>query len=115
MPDDKDLCRKCADTYDREAVESQWHGPDVLFGKMYSQIEAGQSVLDLGIGTGLGSLPFYKLRNPHTDPRHLEDVYQPRLAAKGHGERKQLAVTPTPNTRTGTDGTHLGNGSGSLS
>jgi len=60
MPADKDPYREYADTYDREAIASQWHGPEVLFGKMYSRVEAGQSVLDLGIGTGLGSIQFHK-------------------------------------------------------
>jgi len=47
-----------ADCYDKEAEAVAWHGPAVVFGLMYHYIEAGQSLLDIGIGTGLGSVPF---------------------------------------------------------
>jgi len=49
-----------AETYDRSSVEYDWYGPQVLFGLMYRYVEPGQTLLDLGIGTGLGSLPFHK-------------------------------------------------------
>ena len=47
-----------ADYYDQEAKAVGWHGPAVVFGLMYPYIQAGQSLLDIGIGTGLGSLLF---------------------------------------------------------
>jgi len=47
-----------ADYYDQEAAATAWHGPAVVFGLMYHYIQAGQSLLDIGIGTGLGSVPF---------------------------------------------------------
>jgi SAM-dependent methyltransferase len=47
-----------ADYYDQEAEAAAWHGPAVVFGLMYPYLQAGQSLLDIGIGTGLGSVLF---------------------------------------------------------
>jgi len=47
-----------ADYYDQEAEATAWHGPAAVFGLMYPYIQAGQSLLDIGIGTGLGSVLF---------------------------------------------------------
>ena len=60
MNADNDLFDRWAESYDSESIKVQWHGPAVIFGLMYQYVAAGQALLDLGIGTGLGALPFYK-------------------------------------------------------
>jgi predicted TPR repeat methyltransferase len=47
-------------TYDDEAEACGWFGPEVAFGLTYKYVQAGQSILDIGIGTGLGSVLFQK-------------------------------------------------------
>jgi predicted TPR repeat methyltransferase len=44
--------------YDVEAAATGWRGPELAFGLARDHARAGQSILDIGIGTGLGSLPF---------------------------------------------------------
>ncbi len=46
--------------YDREAEATAWYGPEVAFGLAFNFIAPGQSILDIGIGTGLGSVLFQK-------------------------------------------------------
>ncbi|MFH1748704.1 MAG: class I SAM-dependent methyltransferase [Planctomycetota bacterium] len=46
--------------YDRQAREHGWHGHEVLFGLMYEFIKSGETLLDVGIGTGLGSYLFHQ-------------------------------------------------------
>ena len=46
--------------YDDEAEAIGWYGPEVAFGLAYTYVQPGQSVLDIGIGTGLGSDLFRK-------------------------------------------------------
>ena len=47
-------------TYDDEAEATGWYGPEVAFGLTYAYVQPGQSILDIGIGTGLGSVLFQK-------------------------------------------------------
>jgi len=47
-------------TYDEEAEATGWYGPEVAFGLTYAYVQPGQSILDIGIGTGLGSVLFRK-------------------------------------------------------
>ena len=60
MSTDKDPYENWADEYDSQSLKCQWHAPSILFGMMYLQLSPGDSLLDLGIGTGLGALPFHK-------------------------------------------------------
>lgn len=49
-----------AQDYDSNAEEYGWRGPDVAFGLAYEFVSPGESILDIGIGTGLGSVLFCK-------------------------------------------------------
>jgi len=60
MSDMKDPYESYAATYDCESRKYAWYGPHVLFGLMFPCVKTGQKLLDLGIGTGLGSMLFHK-------------------------------------------------------
>jgi ubiquinone/menaquinone biosynthesis C-methylase UbiE len=47
-----------ASTYDSKAREYDSHGPEIVFGMCYEYIHPGETILDLGIGTGLSSINF---------------------------------------------------------
>ena len=49
-----------ANQYDASAEQYCWTAPEVLFELISDRIEPGDRVLDLGIGTGLSSVPFQK-------------------------------------------------------
>jgi predicted TPR repeat methyltransferase len=55
-----DRCAQYADRYDQASVEMEWHGPEVAFGLMYAHVKPEESLLDIGIGTGLGSVLFHE-------------------------------------------------------
>lgn len=46
--------------YAEETEATGWFGPEVVFGLSYAYLKPGQSMLDLGIGTGLSSDLFRK-------------------------------------------------------
>ncbi|MCP4545252.1 MAG: class I SAM-dependent methyltransferase [bacterium] len=48
------------DYYDAQADATGWLGPEIVFGLAYRHIRSGDTLLDIGIGTGLGSIPFHK-------------------------------------------------------
>jgi predicted TPR repeat methyltransferase len=48
------------DDYDTIARKLKWYGCDVTFGMMFEYINSKEKLLDLGIGTGFGSIPFHK-------------------------------------------------------
>jgi predicted TPR repeat methyltransferase len=49
-----------ATLYEQQVMERCWHGHEVLFGLMYEFINPKETLLDIGIGTGLSSLLFHK-------------------------------------------------------
>ena len=53
-------CSRAANEYDRSAEHKNWRGPEVVFGLAYAFVEPGQSLLDIGIGTGLSAALFHK-------------------------------------------------------
>jgi predicted TPR repeat methyltransferase len=46
--------------YDSQSRRYEWHGPEILFGLAFDFVAAGETLLDLGIGTGLSAIPFRK-------------------------------------------------------
>jgi predicted TPR repeat methyltransferase len=60
VPQDEKI-RAMVEAYDEEAEATGWLGPEVAFGLAYKYIQPGQSILDIGIGTGLGSVLFRKV------------------------------------------------------
>ena len=49
-----------AEGYDEAAGASGWQGPSLIFSLLSKDIRPGQALLDIGIGTGLGSGPFFE-------------------------------------------------------
>jgi len=49
-----------ASEYDESVGSKHWYGPEVLFGLMYEYLEKGQSLLDVGIGTGMSARFFHQ-------------------------------------------------------
>ena len=46
--------------YDADSARYEWHGPEVVFGLVFEYLSEGQTLLDIGIGTGLSALPFHR-------------------------------------------------------
>ena len=46
--------------YDDQARKTNWFGPEVVFGLAYEFVKPGDSLLDLGIGSGLSSILFHQ-------------------------------------------------------
>ena len=53
-----DSANDFAQNYDDYIQNCHWIGTDILFGLMFEYIKSNQTILDIGIGTGLSSLPF---------------------------------------------------------
>lgn len=53
-----DAYQKPAGQYDDEARATGWQGPALVFSLASRSVEPGQTILDIGIGTGLGSERF---------------------------------------------------------
>jgi ubiquinone/menaquinone biosynthesis C-methylase UbiE len=54
------ITREFAAGYDNQSREYGWFSPEILFGLSYEYIKPGQTLLDIGIGTGLSSVLFHK-------------------------------------------------------
>jgi ubiquinone/menaquinone biosynthesis C-methylase UbiE len=52
--------KQSATEYDLQARKTNWLGPEVVFGLTYEFVKPGESVLDLGIGSGLSSILFHR-------------------------------------------------------
>jgi predicted TPR repeat methyltransferase len=59
-PNGEKVYGNMADRYDEAANTVEWKGPSLVFGLMADRIWPGLTVLDIGIGTGLGSEPFFR-------------------------------------------------------
>lgn len=56
----KHECTPVACEYDAKVQNKGWRGPEVTFGMAYSSVQPGDTVLDIGIGTGLSSILFHQ-------------------------------------------------------
>jgi len=86
------------ETYERQAEEMAWHGHEILFGLMYEYIQSGESLLDIGIGTGLSSLLFHKaglkISGFDSSPDMLEECRKKKFS--GTLIRHDLLKAPYP-------------------
>jgi SAM-dependent methyltransferase len=91
-------CNEMATEYDRSKDAQGWRGPEVVFGLMYAFVHAGESVLDIGIGTGLGSHLFHKaglrVHGMDISPRMLEVCAKKKIAEEL--KLHDLTVEPYP-------------------
>ncbi len=49
-----------ASKYDLKSMAANWLDPDIIFGLSYRYITPGETILDVGIGTGLSSILFHQ-------------------------------------------------------
>jgi predicted TPR repeat methyltransferase len=61
MPHQEDNARQEeAATYDAQRQGYGWFGPEIIFGLMYEFVSLGDSLLDIGTGTGLSATLFHR-------------------------------------------------------
>jgi predicted TPR repeat methyltransferase len=82
--------------YDSQAKEYNSYGHEVLFGMCYEYAEAGDTLLDLGIGTGLSSVNFAQaglvVHGMDASAAMLEECRKKGFAK----ELKEHSITDTP-------------------
>jgi len=84
--------------YDKEAAATGWHGPAVVFGLAFPYTRPGQTILDIGIGTGLGSELFHKA-GIHVIGIDISEEMMDACRKKGFADRlvrHDLTMTPYP-------------------
>lgn len=87
-----------AQAYDAQAQNTGWYCPEVVFGLAYEYVKPGQALLDLGIGSGLSSLPFHKAGLRVYGLDGSEEILQV-CAAKGFAadlKQHDLRLLPLP-------------------
>jgi predicted TPR repeat methyltransferase len=98
MSSNNDPCDSYAERYDRQRVEYAWYGSEVLFGLMYRYLKSGEALLDLGIGTGSGTVLFQKagltISGLDNSPSMLEQCRKKNLGF--HLTEHNLMDTPWP-------------------
>ena len=90
--------REMAEGYDGAARAIGWEGPSRVFGHMERFLRQGQTLIDIGIGTGLGSEPFFKA-GLHIVGMDLSDTMLGVSRKKGFAARlvrHDLTVVPYP-------------------
>jgi len=90
--------RNSAEYYDEQAEANGWRGPEVIFGLMYRYVDAGESVLDVGVGTGLGSELFHRaglaVSGMDSSPEMLEGTRAKGIATELR--RHDMTLLPYP-------------------
>lgn len=87
-----------AHDYDAQSRQHEWHGPEVLFGLAFEFVNTGETLLDMGIGTGLSALPFSKAGISIVgidDSTEMLDVCRSKNAA-WELKRHDIRQTPFP-------------------
>ena len=82
--------------YDAQSRRYEWHGPEVVFGLAFEFVTAGETLLDIGIGTGLSAVPFHKAGLSVVgvdESKEMLDVCRSKNIA---GELRQYDVRQTP-------------------
>ena len=90
--------REQAGLYDDAAQKTGWQGPSLVFDLLSRYTRPGQTLLDIGIGTGLGSEPFSHA-GLHVRGMDLSESMLEICRRKGFAERlvrHDLAATPYP-------------------
>jgi len=87
-----------AEHYDKEAAATGWHGPAVVFSLAFPYTRPGQTLVDIGIGTGLGSELFNKA-GMHVVGIDISEEMLDACRKKGFTSqlvRHDLTMTPYP-------------------
>ena len=97
MTHDEEQARAMAEAYDEEAEATGWYGPEVAFGLAFKYLRSGQSILDLGLGTGLAAVLF---RKPGLRVYGMDLAPEMLAACRGKGftdlTQHDLTVPPYP-------------------